>query len=1270
MRFIDDGINLPDELLWAHDEGRVVFICGAGVSRAKAGLPDFNALTKTVLDGLGADESEDAFQLYRAFQAAETASGIKRFFSADDVFHLLEQSFTRDDIGFQVARALAPGPNVDLGAHRTLLALSRRNSGAVRLVTTNFDRLFEQCDRKLATATRSNLPDLGAGPADWGIVHLHGCVDRAYSGPTEDGFVLSSGSFGDAYLAMGWAREFVKAVLAKYVVVFVGYSADDPPIRYLLQGLQQSNGASNETYAFQSCSDEAAAGAWKEKGVKPLLYETRAGCGHRALWETLEHWSTRARDPGRWRDRVLVRARRGPRELAPHERGMVAHIVSDVEGAEAFARKQPPLPAEWLCVFDPHIRYGEPNPRAGATGSGPVVDPFDWYHLDSDPSPCPTQAQPDRPGRVPEQAWSALDPSLADCRTISPDQVAQVRGRAGVAPPRLPDRIAHLAGWIAWVSEHPAAAWWAGGQDAIHEVILDGIRVALRRPPSKSERPAVRKAWQAYLDYADLKRAWHEGLLDLRVRETGWSEAVADEYVACFAPSLSLDAIGRGPVPPPTDRELTNSHLVSVSVEYEDQVLGIGVPDDYLQNLVPKLRVQLERAETLENKYSTSPLVCSIEPDDKLEEDASSFRSWKLSGRVITFAWLFRRLAQRSPALALAELRTWPVQSGVFARIRTWALGNLTFAPTVEYAEALLALDRTRFWSFRGQRDLLLGLSKRWSAIDRPRRRRLERRLRAGPPRPRGTGREEHAERAAHEILMRLHWLHRQGCDFSFDLDAITEKLCAAVPRWRPSYADRAADSRDARSGRVRTDTDYRSIESLPPEDILRHLDLQEHGPRDPFVRRDPFAGLSEHQPERAIQALAQGYARGRFGETYWNTFLRSDRRTNNFPELTATVLEALLDLSDGDFAQIALPASDWFGRAATASMFNSEPRCKALWAKFMRVLGRQGETNRPAAIRPDAPPGRTRDWSTEAGRSPAGILTRLAVKTFRNHRSAGGRAARFGRLEELLALPGDPRRHALAVIAGQLDDWFAIDTEWTKRHVFTVLDERTDTELDREAMWAGFFLSPRRPTPALFARLKPHFLALTRRATGPGDRQSIILAETLVAGWRNTRAGDRIVSSKHMRNAIVDAHENFRHSLIWGLRERFGDEDERDAGQVVNFLSCAWPKQQRIRTPETSALLCQLAFSRTTDFPEVAGAVARLVTKIDKEHGAFVPLYDLEETAAGGHPWAVLDLLHAFLPDRRKCWPDGAEAAMRFLRGRSSSIQKDPKFVELDGRT
>ena len=41
--FIASGPNIPERLLWAHEEGRVVFFCGAGISYP-AGLPNFKGL--------------------------------------------------------------------------------------------------------------------------------------------------------------------------------------------------------------------------------------------------------------------------------------------------------------------------------------------------------------------------------------------------------------------------------------------------------------------------------------------------------------------------------------------------------------------------------------------------------------------------------------------------------------------------------------------------------------------------------------------------------------------------------------------------------------------------------------------------------------------------------------------------------------------------------------------------------------------------------------------------------------------------------------------------------------------------------------------------------------------------------------------------------------------------------------------------------------------------------------------------------------------------
>ncbi|MCY3984922.1 MAG: SIR2 family protein, partial [Roseovarius sp.] len=274
MRFLADGPDIPDELLWAQDKGRVVFFCGAGVSMAQADLPDFRTLTKNVLNHLNAQPDSDAKRLFDLDVHVNKNHDIPGVVSYDRVFGLLERDFNTSQINTAVAKCLKTDDDVDLGAHKTLIKLGTLQSGKTRLVTTNFDRLFEKSNRSLNAKTRSSLSYIAYNEFDWGIVHLHGVVNDTYSGATQDGFVLSSASFGEAYLAGGWAREFVKSVLERHVAVFVGYQADDTPIRYLLEGLQSTASIKNPAFAFQLSGNADAIASWDEKGVKPIEYDT------------------------------------------------------------------------------------------------------------------------------------------------------------------------------------------------------------------------------------------------------------------------------------------------------------------------------------------------------------------------------------------------------------------------------------------------------------------------------------------------------------------------------------------------------------------------------------------------------------------------------------------------------------------------------------------------------------------------------------------------------------------------------------------------------------------------------------------------------------------------------------------------------------------------------------------------------------------------------------------------------------------------------------
>ena len=159
MRFLANGPSVPDELLVARDEGRVIFFCGAGVSRARAGLPDFFRLAQNVIETLGVTADDPARRIIEEAQEIDRRTGISGLISADKVFGLLERSFLVRDIEAAVAKALKPSLVADLSAHRIMLDLARAPDGKVRLVTTNFDLLFESCDSSLSHSRPPRLPD-------------------------------------------------------------------------------------------------------------------------------------------------------------------------------------------------------------------------------------------------------------------------------------------------------------------------------------------------------------------------------------------------------------------------------------------------------------------------------------------------------------------------------------------------------------------------------------------------------------------------------------------------------------------------------------------------------------------------------------------------------------------------------------------------------------------------------------------------------------------------------------------------------------------------------------------------------------------------------------------------------------------------------------------------------------------------------------------------------------------------------------------------------
>lgn len=77
MQFVTQGPDIPDALLQAHEEGRVVFFCGAGISYP-ADLPGFKGLVEQIYQLNGTAPSDIEYEAFERGQFDATLDLLER----------------------------------------------------------------------------------------------------------------------------------------------------------------------------------------------------------------------------------------------------------------------------------------------------------------------------------------------------------------------------------------------------------------------------------------------------------------------------------------------------------------------------------------------------------------------------------------------------------------------------------------------------------------------------------------------------------------------------------------------------------------------------------------------------------------------------------------------------------------------------------------------------------------------------------------------------------------------------------------------------------------------------------------------------------------------------------------------------------------------------------------------------------------------------------------------------------------------------------------
>ncbi|MHA7304293.1 SIR2 family protein [Arthrobacter sp. TMN-49] len=322
--WITGGVNLPQAVLDEQAAGRLVLFVGAGASVDRpSGLPLFDKLASQLAEMARVPFDKDA--------------------AIDFFLGSMPEGFDTHRHARDIVTRADSAPNA---THAALVRVASSH-GQLRIVTTNFDDHLSTA----ATADGITVSDTWVGPAlplggDFtGIVHLHGSVLRE---PQE--LVLDDRDFGRAYLTNAWATRFLLPMFQGFTVLFVGYSHDDPIMRYLALGLPSGT----PRYAFTTV-DEAKISKWVRLGIQTIGYPVK-GHDHSALVAALEAWNLRARMGQTDHHARIVEVVKGGPSLTPVDHDYLVSQLNTASGAREFVRAvnaaESAQQVEWLLWIE------------------------------------------------------------------------------------------------------------------------------------------------------------------------------------------------------------------------------------------------------------------------------------------------------------------------------------------------------------------------------------------------------------------------------------------------------------------------------------------------------------------------------------------------------------------------------------------------------------------------------------------------------------------------------------------------------------------------------------------------------------------------------------------------------------------------------------------------------------------------------------------------------------------------------------------------------
>ncbi|MCQ8228703.1 anti-phage defense-associated sirtuin Dsr1 [Pantoea trifolii] len=1233
MQFIINGPDIPDALLQAHEEGRVVFFCGAGISYP-AGLPGFKGLVEQIYRLTGTTLSEIEREVFERGQF-------------DATLDLLERRLPGQRMAVRRALAKALKPKLRrrgaIDTQAALLRLAHNREGAVRLVTTNFDRTFHVAAKRTGLTFSAYAAPMLPIPKNsrWdGLVYLHGLLPEKSDDTALNRLVITSGDFGLAYLTERWAARFVSELFRNYIVCFVGYSINDPVLRYMMDALaadRMLGEVTPQAWSLGDCEpgqEHRKTIEWEAKGVTPILYTVPAGTyDHSALHQTLHAWADTYRDGVQGKEAIVVKhALAHPQDSTRQDDfvGRMLWALSDKSGlpAKRFADHNPAPPLDWLleAFSDERFQYSD-LPRF-------QVPP----HIEVD---------------------TKLRFSLIR-RPASYDRAPQILlASGGAINSQWDDVMFHIARWLVRYLDDPRLIIWIaerGGQmhdrwPFLIEHELDRFS-ALEQDRKTSERDEIllhapkaipgslmSTLWRLLLS-GRLKSSWRDHDLyrwQRRLKREGLTTTLRLELRELLSPMVALKKPFRlsgddqnslyGPM---RIRQLVDwqlvlaaDHVHSVLIDLADESWKLALPylvEDFqllLRDALDLLREMGDADDRSDRSHWDLPSITE-------HWQNRGFRDWVSLIELLRDAWLVVRSNDSAIATRIA-LNWFELPYPTFKRLALFAASQDNSIPPEQWVNWLLAEGAWWLWSIETKREVFRLFVLQAQHLTGTAQDNLEAAILAGPPHEMyrdDLDAERWQDLVTHSVWLHLAKLSTSGLDLGASAAARLAEISTAYPQWQMATNERDEFSHWM-SGTGDPDfEDSKDVDIAPRkrQELVQWLakPMPHHHP----LYEDTWCDVCRTRFFHSISALHKLSQDGLWPAGRWRVALQTWAEEGMVLRSWRYAAPLVQSMPDEVLQEIEHSVT-WWMKAASNSISRHEEILLSLCRRVLELETGSGsyeiETYHPVGSAINHPIGHITQalFSLWFKQNPNdNDLLPIELKTI---------------FTKLCDLQIDQFRHARVLLGSRLIAFFRVDRPWTEQHLLPLFSWSNPVEA--KAVWEGFLWSPRLYQPLLTA-FKLQFLESANHYDDLGEHRQQFATLLTYAALGPTKG----YTVEEFRAAIgalpQEGLEVCAQALYQALEGTANQSEDYWKNRAQPFWQQIWPKSRDLATPRISESLTRMVISARGEFPAALKAVQDWLHPI--AHSDYVVHLLHESGICSRYPADALDLLNTVIADQQ----------------------------------